>query len=287
MRDHKQWAIAYAQLDALRKNIPAWIDEGEVHRYHSVLDSLAAASGEDLAAFHIPTTELKPKVNSWRMGTRRAPAEVNYSEKNYCDDDYFKRQVQGVWQYIQTLEGRKDEANHVNGPKDYWAMNDTELERHANKYHIPPWTRTGANLEHWFVDRDRIIDSLLKRDAAHRAGNPAPSSNVVHVENMYGSSIQQGTQGSNVTINFKANESDLRSVLAKIKNSVDGIELSPAAKGQLTVDIGTVEVQLSSPNPRSSIITECLQSMKTILENAAGSLLASGFVVEVNKFLGG
>jgi len=62
----------------------------------------------------------------------------------------------------------------------------------------------------WFIDRDRIIDDLLKRDKALRENKPQPS-HVVHVNgDMYGSSIQQGTSASIVTINFKAIELDVR-----------------------------------------------------------------------------
>ena len=287
MHDQKKFALARVRLDALRTNIPTWIDEQRVGEYHSIVDALQTSSGEDLATFRIPESEIKPKVASRRKGTRRVPPRTVYTEKKYCDDGYFRRQVQSLWQYVQTLESQKQPGTQINGPKDYWALTNSELEQLAMKYNIPPLTRTGPHLEHWFVDRDRIIAVLVERDSALRAGTPAPeTSNVLNVENMYGSSIQQGTQGSNVTINFKAKESELRTALNRIQNSIDELKLTPAAHNQLSVDIGTIEVQLSSPNPKSSIITECLQSVRTILENAAGSLIASGLAVEVGKYLG-
>jgi hypothetical protein len=52
--------------------------------------------------------------------------------------------------------------------KDYWKMSDSNLERMANKYKIPPWGRAGKEGEHWFVDREHIITTLLNRDTALR-----------------------------------------------------------------------------------------------------------------------
>ena len=51
-------------------------------------------------------------------------------------------------------------------PKDYWSMNDTELEQEAWKYRIPPYSRAGEQLQHWFVDRERIIPQLVMREQA-------------------------------------------------------------------------------------------------------------------------
>jgi hypothetical protein len=103
---------------------------------------------------------------------------------------------------------------------------------------------------------------------------------------MYGSSIQQGTQGSTVRINFSSDDSDLRRIVDEIKNSMDNLQLSSAARGQLTADVGTVEAQMRSPHPKTSIITECLHSMRSIFEGMAGHALAMGLVAEITKLIG-
>jgi hypothetical protein len=53
---------------------------------------------------------------------------------------------------------------------DYWSMSDGDLEKLAAKYNIPPWGRAGEDGEHWYVDRDRVIATLVERDR-HLAGN--------------------------------------------------------------------------------------------------------------------
>ena|SRR5258708_3821429 len=173
-------------------------------------------------------------------------------------------------------------------PTDYWSMSDSELELLAIKYNISPISRAGAQGEHWYVDRDRIIDALLKRDRALRAGEPQPSrSSVINVGTMYGSTIQQGTEHTSATIDYKSKESGLRHLLGQIRGSTNALELSPAALTQLEVDIQTVEAQLSSPHPKPVVVAESLQSMRNILEGIVGSLVASGLVLEISKYLGG
>lgn len=94
----------------------------------------------------------------------------------------------------------------------------------------------------------RIIDALVKRDAALRAGMPAPTpSNIIHVQTMHASrAFSRERKGSTVTMNFRRNDPDLQRLVNEIKNSIAGIDLSQSAKGQLAADIGTVEAHRTS-----------------------------------------
>ncbi len=278
--------MARARLDALRKNIPSFVDESRVADYHDIVDALEKSTGDNLCIFRISESEVRPKISRVVRGTYRRPGHTTYTDKKYCDDGHFKRQVEGLWQYIQTADSSVFETSVVDGSKDYWSLSDAELERVAGKYHIPPISRAGAKQEHWYIDRDRIIAELVKRD---RALSPVGGSrsNVVNVEHMHGSSIQQGTHGSNVTINFKAIESDLRTLVNNIKGSANEVGLSESAKSQLHVDIETLDVQLSSQHPKPSIIADCLHSIRAIYEHVAGHVLAAPIVFQINKMLGG
>jgi hypothetical protein len=286
MPDKKQFEVSRAQLDALRKNIPSFIDEHRIAEYHAMVDALQNSSGEDLAAFRIPSGEVKPKLQSVVRGSYRRPGHATYSEKKYCDDGYFKRQVEGLWQYLQGLQSSIFETDKISNSKDYWSMSDSELEQLAIKFHIPAVTRTGSKLEHWYVDRDRIIGALVERDRALFPKN-APSSNVVHVEHMHGSSIQQGAQGSSATINFTAWESDLKTLITNVKGVANDVGLSESAKSQLRADVDTLEIQMSSQHPKPSIVTECLHSVKAIFEHVAGHVLAAPILIQISKILGG
>ena len=180
------------------------------------------------------------------------------------------------------------EANQTEESSDYWSMNDQELERLATKYNIPSVARAGKEGEHWYVDRAGIFAELLKRDEALRSRKKEPTpANVINVGNMHGSSIQQGSQGATSLIDYKSRGAELRNLLEEMKNSVDDLRLSAAARTQLQADVRTVEAQLESPNPKPSIIRESLHSLKTIMENAAGSVIASALLPKILKMLGG
>jgi hypothetical protein len=282
MTDSRQFSIARVRLDALRKQIPPSIDESRVADYHSIVDALEASSGEVLKDFRIPDHEIKPKVVSAVRGSYRGgPGRVTHSDKKYCDHGYFTRQVEALWQHVQTL--RTTATPPTSEHKDYWSMDDAELERLAATYHIPSVGRTGEHSEHWYVDRPTIIAALVKRDKSLQGQRPlSHTSNTLNVQNMVGSAIQQGTQDSTVTVNYKSKETEIRDLLARIASAVDELEISPQDKGALRVDIGTVSIQLSADTPKSSIISECLHSVRAILEHAAGHALAIAFLAQMN-----
>jgi len=49
---------------------------------------------------------------------------------------------------------------------DYWSMDDETLANLASKYHIPHIARAGEHGEHWYMDRDYVIERLTARDKA-------------------------------------------------------------------------------------------------------------------------
>lgn len=103
MPDRKKFAMAYAQLDALRRNIPSLLNESRVNDYHSIVDALQHSSGDDFSNFRIRPEEMKPKViSARRRGYSGGPGHVTYSDKNYCDRGVFARQVEALWLYIQS-----------------------------------------------------------------------------------------------------------------------------------------------------------------------------------------
>ena len=52
--------------------------------------------------------------------------------------------------------------------KDYWGLQDSELELIAKQHNISPLSRAGEEGQHWYVDRERIIATLIGRDSALR-----------------------------------------------------------------------------------------------------------------------
>jgi hypothetical protein len=116
-----------------------------------------------------------------------------------------------------------------------------------------------------------------------------PSSSQIHVENMYGSNIQQGSPGAvanaSYQANYQTNDPQLLKLIADMKGLLETLELSPINRQEADADISTMEVQLSRPQPKASIIKESLRSLRAILEGAAGSMLAPHIAHEISKYL--
>ncbi len=140
----------------------------------------------------------------------------------------------------------------------------------------------------------RQIDALSHylESQGYRISNrtsPAPrteprSSHSVHIENMFGSAIQQGTRNSQIMVNFDAKGAEFKNLVNEIKETIPKLNLDQERKNQLYADVGTIEVQIASPQPKQSIISECIHSIRSILETVATKALTSGLLLAINKY---
>jgi hypothetical protein len=277
MRDEQKWKLALSQFNAIRTNLPGYIPEALVNEYHAVLDLMASASDEDFSSFCVPQADIKPRVVSFQMGSRRSPGRAHYSSDNFCDSNLFDRKIAALSHYLPTIEEimRNQPKPVPETPKDYWSMSTVDLELLASKYQIGGYAAANGP-----IDRDLLIKGLLARDRAIRGENPVPHQ-TINVGQMHGSSIQQGSPGSTATINF--NTPDVQKVIQTIKGGIADIPMSEEAKGDIELDIETVERQLSSPRPRLPIVRESLRSMRAILEGVVAGLMADGLFHHADK----
>jgi hypothetical protein len=288
MNDRKRWEIAWALFQAYMRNLPAFFDEERIKQYHAMVLDLESSSGLFLSEFKVPPEAIKPKIlGSRRGGYGGRPGGVQYSTKKYCETNYVVHKIEALYKYLCDWEAKNNKGEKPGEDKDYWSMSNEDLERLANKYHIAPWGRAGKEGEHWFVDRTRIINELVKRDVALSAGQPPPTSSTINVGEMHGSVIQQGSPGSSATINFQTNDSRIENILKLVREAaLQSKELTSSAREQLNIDVGTIEIQVSATHPKHAIIVESLRSIRSIFEGTTGSLIASGIIFEIAKLLG-
>lgn len=269
--------ILMARLNALRKNLPPDATESVVAEYNTLVHDLQIVSrDEGLVAFRIPDSQLNKRIIGARRGTARHPGSVTYSSARYCDDDYFKRQVEGLWSYLM-------EPKHANTTqKTYWDMTNDELEILAIELKIP-YVNISPDGS-WHINRSVIIDELVKRDRYLREMNLQSGNSITVLGSVYNSNLQQG-DGSTATINYKAMESDVLRVLTDIEQSIDKLVLPPLDRNELVAEVQTVKAQLNSPKPKTHVITESFRSIRHILEHAAGAAIAHGLIAEVVRLL--
>jgi hypothetical protein len=113
-----------------------------------------------------------------------------------------------------------------------------------------------------------------------------PVVNIMHVHTMVNSQVQQGSHGSTQNVSITQSQvADLRSFVNELKQRLPELHLSAHARSVAEADIGTIEAQLASPTPKRGILKESLASVRTIMEGAAGSLVASDLIPKLLPLL--
>jgi hypothetical protein len=141
-------------------------------------------------------------------------------------------------------------------------------------------------LEERGIVGDGMTFTQKEREAAVMSGSPI----INNTNNFYGdrgqSQFMNNSPGGHQSIkNCGVDHEALRSLIAAIKLEQTSFRISKAHEDELAAEIATVEAQLTSPNPKPSIITESLGTIRGFLGGtavgAAGNLLAT----EISKLL--
>jgi hypothetical protein len=98
--------LAWARFQALRSNSPNWWDERDVSQFHEIVSALEGAYAVNLSSFRIPNAELKPRIVGVQRAPRsgRFPARRQMSDKRYCNEQFARRQMEGIALYFQSLQ---------------------------------------------------------------------------------------------------------------------------------------------------------------------------------------
>jgi hypothetical protein len=128
-----------------------------------------------------------------------------------------------------------------------------------------------------------IEDAIRQPDTPTRHFRPI---NILHVDQMIGSTIQQGTIGSSQTLNIGSEALEqLRAFIERLSHSLDELQLQMDSRDELNAEVATVEAQLNSPKPKTSILREGLSSIKRILEGAVGSAIGAQLASQLPALL--
>jgi len=82
------------------------------------------------------------------------------------------------------------------------------------------------------------------------------------------------------------NPAQLTALAAALREALPQLALTEKQAQELAADVQTLESQAQSPNPKPGIVHEALLSMRAVLENAGGSLLASGLLQQIGRLFG-
>lgn len=105
MDNTNKQGLSWARFEALRSHPPPSWDEGAVSQFHEIITALEEAYAVDLSSFRVPDTEMKPIVVALsRARPGRYPARRQMSDRRYCDEQFVRRQMEGIALYLQNLQ---------------------------------------------------------------------------------------------------------------------------------------------------------------------------------------
>ena len=79
---------------------------------------------------------------------------------------------------------------------------------------------------------------------------------------------------------------ELKRVTQALRDTINALGVQDDEKDELISEIVNLEAQSESPNPKNSIISESIASVRRILEGASGNLVASGLLQQIGALFG-
>jgi hypothetical protein len=136
------------------------------------------------------------------------------------------------------------------------------------------------------LEKAHILGEGMTFTSAER--KQASSSVYNNVNNFYGSvdnsMFQTGSPNSSqVGATYNVDVKITKAFLGKLSKSISSLKLDSGSEAEIRAEISTIESQLKSPRPKSSIVDEGLKSIRNILEGASGGVAAQVLLLELAK----
>lgn len=96
-----------------------------------------------------------------------------------------------------------------------------------------------------------------------------------HFENVSGSQIQISSNGSSQSQQQTGDTAALVALIEALGNALNQPAVAADLKDELLAELATLQAQLGSPKPKWQIIKATAGSIKAVLENVAGSVIAT------------
>lgn len=107
-----------------------------------------------------------------------------------------------------------------------------------------------------------------------------------HFGDVSGSQIQIGSNGSNQSqTHSNCDITALKPLIELLQNAVQQGQIAENLRDELVAELATLQAQANSPKPKWPVIKATLGSIKAVLENAAGSMIATQALPMIATFL--
>ncbi|MDP2301651.1 MAG: hypothetical protein Q8N03_04405 [Ignavibacteria bacterium] len=113
-----------------------------------------------------------------------------------------------------------------------------------------------------------------------------PPVSIINIHHMENSQIQQGNINSKQIVNLTiGNNNNFKDFIEILKRRKSELKLDIEDEKELDAEISTIEAQLNSSKPKKNILLESIGSLTSILESAAGSILATELLPKIPLLL--
>lgn len=107
-----------------------------------------------------------------------------------------------------------------------------------------------------------------------------------HFGDVSGSQIQIGSNGSHQTqTQTDGDTAALSALIEALREAIQQEHIQAEARAELQAELATLQAQAASPKPKWAIIKATAQSIKAVLENAAGGVLSAKALSYVTALL--
>ena len=204
---------------------------------------------------------------------------------------------------IQGLREKRFQFIHrlyeISGGDEYYEVNKCDIGKELNfsKEEIDTITQylLGEGLIRYTqfggfiaITHEGVIEVEKALSEPDQPSHYFPPVNIINIQHMEGSQIQQGTIESIQQGTFEiANQKQLLEFIELLKDKLPELEISVDDKSEVEADVATIEAQIKSNRPKSGIIKQSLLSIKRVLEGASGAVIATGLLKYLLPLLSG
>ena len=114
---------------------------------------------------------------------------------------------------------------------------------------------------------------------------PGAPSTQIHIEHMENSAFVHGSPGASVNQTFNITSQEFRTFVQNLRELVAESNLSEGQQSEADAEFNALDVELKSSNPSRGVVRASLQSLRTILENATGSLIGSAAYAALVQYI--
>ena len=109
----------------------------------------------------------------------------------------------------------------------------------------------------------------------------APVQSLITIGDTKDTQRQEGRGGTQEIVVGKTVCERVQALILLLNESIDTLNLEPEKRRNLTADIHTIEAQMTSSQPKATVLAPCLDSIQEILKGKAGSTCASKLLMKL------